>query len=84
MEKDKVYVGIDISKDGLDVAIHASDKCWHFSNDHTGINKLRKMLVKLQPALAIFEATVKVSFLKTLIIRLQDRVNHLSDNLLLR
>lgn len=57
MEKDKVYVGIDISKDGLDVAIHASDKSWHFSNDNPGINKLRKMLVKLKPALVIFEAT---------------------------
>jgi transposase len=57
MEKDKVYVGIDISKDGLDVAIHASDKSWHFSNDNPGINNLRKMLVKLKPALVIFEAT---------------------------
>ena len=57
MEKGKVYVGIDISKDSLDVAIHSSDKCWHFSNDHTGINSLRKMLVKLKPALVTFEAT---------------------------
>jgi transposase len=57
MEKDKAYVGIDISKDGLDVAIHSSDKSWHFSNDPTGINDLRKMLVKLKPDLIVFEAT---------------------------
>jgi transposase len=36
MEKGKVYVGIDISKDSLDVAIHDSDKCWHFSNNPKG------------------------------------------------
>lgn len=54
---EKVYVGIDISKDSLDVAVHACDKQWRFSNDHTGITSLRKMLVKLEPALVVFEAT---------------------------
>jgi transposase len=54
---EKVYVGIDISKDSLDVAIHASDKQWRFSNDHSGITKLCKMLGKLGPALVVFEAT---------------------------
>lgn len=54
---EKVYVGIDISKDSLDVAVHASTKQWRFSNDHAGITSLCKMLVKLQPALVVFEAT---------------------------
>ncbi len=54
---EKIYVGIDISKDSLDVAVHASDKQWRFSNDHAGITSLCKMLVKLQPALVVFEAT---------------------------
>jgi transposase len=54
---EKVYVGIDISKDSLDVAVHASDKQWRFSNDHSGITKLCKMLGKLSPALVVFEAT---------------------------
>ncbi len=54
---EKVYVGIDISKDSLDVAVHASDKQWRFSNDHAGIARLCRMLAKLQPALAVFEAT---------------------------
>jgi transposase len=54
---EKVYVGIDISKDSLDVAVHASDKQWRFTNDHSGITKLCKMLGKLSPALVVFEAT---------------------------
>jgi transposase len=54
---EKVYVGIDISKDSLDVAVYASDKQWRFSNDQSGITSLCKMLVKLKPALVVFEAT---------------------------
>jgi transposase len=54
---EKVYVGIDISKDSLDMAVHASDKQWRFTNDTAGITKLCRMLVKLGPALVVFEAT---------------------------
>jgi transposase len=54
---EKVYVGIDIAKDSLDVAVHASDKQWHYANDAAGIASLCKMLVNLGPALVIFEAT---------------------------
>jgi len=54
---EKVYVGIDIAKDSLDVAVHASDKQWHYSNDPAGITSLCKMLVKLSPTLVVFEAT---------------------------
>jgi len=54
---EKVYVGIDISKDSLDVAVHASNKQWRYSNDPAGIGSLCKMLVKLQPTLVVFEAT---------------------------
>jgi transposase len=53
----KVYIGIDISKDSLDVAVYASDKQWRFSNDQPGITSLCKMLVRLKPALVVFEAT---------------------------
>ena len=54
---EKVYVGIDIAKDSLDVAVHASDKQWRYSNDPAGITSLCKMLVKLSPTLVVFEAT---------------------------
>ncbi len=54
---DKVYIGIDVSKDSLDVAVYASDKQWRYSNDPVGIASLCKMLVKLGPTLVVFEAT---------------------------
>ena len=54
---EKVFVGIDISKDSLDVAVHASDKQWRFSNDPDGIARLCRALVKLEPALVVFEST---------------------------
>ncbi len=54
---DKVYIGIDISKDSLDVAVYASNKQWRYSNDPVGIASLCKMLMKLGPTLVVFEAT---------------------------
>jgi transposase len=54
---EKMYVGIDISKDSLDMAIHGSKKQYQFTNDASGIKKLCKELLKLQPALVVFEAT---------------------------
>ncbi len=54
---DKVYIGIDISKDSLDMAVHASSQQWQFSNDNDGIARLCKTLLKLEPALVVFEAT---------------------------
>lgn len=54
---EKVYVGIDISKDSLDVAVHASDQRWQFANDDAGIISLCQLLVKLKPVLVAFEAT---------------------------
>jgi transposase len=54
---DKTYIGIDICKDSLDVAVHASGKQWSFANDTAGIARLCKLLAKLEPALVVFEAT---------------------------
>jgi transposase len=51
------YVGIDISKDSLDIAVHASDKQWCFSNDPSGIKRAAKVLMELEPSLVVFEAT---------------------------
>jgi transposase len=53
----KVYVGIDISKDGLDIAVHDSNKQWHYANDDAGIASLCNLLINLEPALVVFEAT---------------------------
>lgn len=54
---ENVYVGIDISKDRLDIAVHASSEQWQFSNDTAGISRLRRMLKKISPTLIVFEAT---------------------------
>jgi transposase len=54
---EKLYVGIDISKDSLDMAIHGSSKQWQFTNDPSGIRKLCKELFKMKPTLVVFEAT---------------------------
>jgi len=53
----EIYIGIDISKDNLDMALHGSDKQWQFTNDPAGISKLCKELLKLHPVLVVFEAT---------------------------
>jgi len=57
VEMEKIYVGIDISKDRLDVAIHTSDERWQFTNDDAGINRLCQLLTKLKPSLVAFEST---------------------------
>jgi transposase len=54
---EKIFVGIDISKDNLDVSIHDSKAQWHISNNEKGIDRICLRLVKLNPALVIFEAT---------------------------
>lgn len=54
---DKDFVGVDVSKDTLDVATYISNKKWRFSNNDTGISQLVKALVELAPALVVMEAT---------------------------
>jgi transposase len=50
-------IGIDISKDSLDVAVHETSKRMHFTNDHSGITKLCRKLKQMNPDLVVFEAT---------------------------
>jgi transposase len=53
----KIYVGIDVSKDTLDVAVHGDQQSWDFTNDQVGIGKTVVMLKKLSPELVVLEAT---------------------------
>lgn len=57
MERSEIYVGIDVSKDRLDIAIHGRDKLWSFSNDEGGIEQTVKRLKGLSPVLVVLEAT---------------------------
>jgi transposase len=51
------YVGIDVSKERLDVAALPSGLKWQFSNDEAGLGKLLVKLVKQSPTLIVMEPT---------------------------
>lgn len=57
MEQEAVYVGIDVAKSQLDVAIRPTGKMWAVSNDGAGIEELALHLKALEPALVVLEAT---------------------------
>lgn len=54
---DKEFVGVDVSKDTLDVASYSGSQKWHSPNSETGIGHLIPALTELAPALVVMEAT---------------------------
>lgn len=52
-----IFVGIDVSKGWLDVAVHEQEETFRVNNDDTGIASLVKRLKKLKPTLIILEPT---------------------------
>jgi transposase len=52
-----IFVGIDVSKAWLDIAVHEQDTYWRASNDDQGIADLVEKLKELSPALVLLEAT---------------------------
>lgn len=52
-----VFVGIDVSKDGLDAAVRPAGSGWRVSNDDAGIRALVARVRELAPALIVLEAT---------------------------
>jgi transposase len=57
MSEPQVFVGIDVSKAQLDVALRPTEDHWHVSNDAVGILGLVKRLQAVQPTLIVLEAT---------------------------
>lgn len=57
MNKEQQYVGVDVSKDYLDIAIFGSNRPWRFDNSPAGIKQTIKTLEAIKPALVVFEAT---------------------------
>lgn len=55
----ETFVGIDVSKDSLEVALRPSNTLQSFTNDDEGIAQLIKSLRPQQPALIVLEATGK-------------------------
>ena len=53
----ETYVGVDISRDTLDLAIQGDDKPRQFMNNQDGIRKACDFLSRLKPTLIVFEAT---------------------------
>jgi transposase len=51
------YVGIDVSKDRLDIAVLGKEQMWQVDNTCEGIAQLVKRMVDLQPELIVVEAT---------------------------
>jgi len=52
-----IYVGIDVSKDRLDVAVLGEDRGWQVDNTPGGIAQLVKRVQEIQPELNVVEAT---------------------------
>ena len=57
MKESPVFVGIDVSKDRLDVAVRPSGEAWQVSHDAQGISRLVHRLGELAPQLIVLEAT---------------------------
>jgi transposase len=57
MAEEKVYVGIDVSKAKLDVAVEPQERFWQADNNRAGIASLIKRLGRLKPTLIVAEAT---------------------------
>ena len=55
--KEKIIVGIDVSKASFDVAVHPTGESWSASNETTGITELSQRLQKLSPGLIVLEST---------------------------
>lgn len=53
----EIFVGIDISKAWLDVAVQEQEEVFRVSNDEAGIASLVKRLKKLKPTLIVLEPT---------------------------
>lgn len=52
-----MFVGIDVSKRQLDVALRPSQACWTVTNDEAGVESLRERLVAESPQSIVLEAS---------------------------
>lgn len=57
MAEDAVYIGIDVSKAWLDVAVEPQERLWRMENSPEAIAKLVKQLIELSPTMIVVEAT---------------------------
>ena len=49
MEREGIYVGIDVAKDQMDVAVRPRDESWTVTDDDAGIRQLVSRLKAVEP-----------------------------------
>jgi transposase len=54
---DKTYVGIDVGKKWLDIALWGEDAVWRVSNDEAGVTEVIERMAEVDPQLIAIEAT---------------------------
>jgi len=54
---ERLFVGIDVSKDRLDVHVRPTDESFAVASDEAGIAALLSQLAVVQPTLVVLEAT---------------------------
>ena len=57
MEQEPIYVGIDVAKAQVDVAVRPTDDRWEVSHDETGVRQLVSHLKALEPVMVLLEAS---------------------------
>ena len=57
MSGEETYVGIDVSKDQLEVAVRPSKERWEVENGEKGFRSLVKRLQQIKPSMVVLEAT---------------------------
>ena len=57
MEQEAIYVGVDVAKAQVDVAVRPAEDGWLVANDDAGIGQLDSKLKTLEPALVVMEAS---------------------------
>ena len=57
MEQEAIYVGIDVAKAQVDVAVRPTDERWEVSHDDAGIRQLISKLKTLEPVMVLLEAS---------------------------
>ena len=57
MEQEATYVGVDVSKSQLDVAVRPSGARWDVCRDEAGIRQLVSRLKALEPVMVLLEAS---------------------------
>ena len=57
MEKERIYVGVDVAKETFDVAVHPCQQIKHFRNNDPGVRDAVSYIMSLAPVLVVMEAT---------------------------